>query len=55
VRVRGRGIKPAKGEPGDLLVTFDIVVPNELSDDERAAVEALAERLGGNPREELGV
>lgn len=55
VRVRGRGIKPAKGEPGDLLVTFDVVVPKELSADERAAVETLAENLGGNPREQLGV
>lgn len=55
VRVRGRGIQPAKGEPGDLLVTFDVVVPTELSDDQRAAVAALAEQLPQNPREKLGV
>jgi molecular chaperone DnaJ len=55
VRVRGRGIQPAKGEPGDLLVTFDVVVPSELTEDERKAVAALGEQLAGNPREQLGV
>jgi molecular chaperone DnaJ len=55
VRVRGRGIQPAKGDPGDLLATFDVVVPTELDDDQRAAVAALAERLPGNPREKLDV
>src|SRR6266540_4319262 len=55
VRVRGRGIKPARGEPGDLLVTFDVQVPSELSAEERAAVEALAQKLHENPREHLGV
>ena len=55
VRVRGRGIKPAKGDPGDLLVTFEVAVPTELSDEERAAIEALAEKLPANPRADLGV
>jgi len=55
VRVRGRGIRPAKGEAGDLLVTFDVVVPTQLTDEEREAVATLGERLGGNPREQLGV
>jgi len=55
VRVRGRGIHPAKGDPGDLLVTFDVVVPTALTDDQRAAVTALAEQLAENPRERLGV
>ncbi len=55
VRVRGRGIAPASGEPGDLVVTFDVVVPTELSDEGRAAMfdharwsrvfEMLCERL----------
>jgi molecular chaperone DnaJ len=55
VRVRGRGITPAKGDPGDLLVTFEVVVPKGLSKEERAAVEKLGEQLAGNPREHLGV
>jgi molecular chaperone DnaJ len=55
VRVRGRGIQPAKGDPGDLLVTFDVVVPTKLTDDQREAVASLGEQLAGNPREQLGV
>ena len=55
VRVRGRGIPRPSGDPGALLVTFDVVVPHELGDDTRAAIEQLATTLPGNPREHLGV
>jgi molecular chaperone DnaJ len=55
VRVRGRGITPAKGDPGDLMVTFEIVVPERLTADEREAIEAMAQKLSGNPRQHLGV
>ena len=55
VRVRGRGIARPSGDPGALLVTFDVVVPHELDDAGRAAVEQLAAALPGNPREHLGV
>ena len=40
-KVTGRGIAPAKGEPGDLLVTFDVEVPKHLTDEQRQAVETL--------------
>ena len=60
VRVRGRGIprpstKSGEVGPGALLVTFDVIVPQELDDDAKAAVEQLATALPGNPREHLGV
>ena len=55
VKVRGRGIVPAKGDPGDLLVRFEIVVPTKVDDEARAAIEALGEELAENPREHLGV
>lgn len=55
VRVRGRGIKPAKGDAGDLLVTFEVLVPKKLNADQRAAVEALAAKLDDDPRTHLGV
>lgn len=49
VRVRGRGVVTPKGK-GDLMVTFDIVVPKKLKKDARVAVEALADVLTENPR-----
>jgi molecular chaperone DnaJ len=55
VRVRGRGIDTGKGGPGDLLVTFDVVVPKKLDGAEKKAVEELGNVLTGNPREHLGV
>ena len=55
VRVRGKGIQRASGDPGALLVTFDVVVPTELSDEARKAIEELAAAIPGNPREHLGV
>ena len=55
MRVRGRGIPRASGDPGALLVTFDVIVPKELDDDAKAVVEQLAASLPGNPREHLGV
>ena len=38
-----------------LLVTFDVVVPKDISDEARKAVDELAAALPGNPREHLGV
>ena len=55
VRVRGKGIQRASGDPGALLVTFDVVVPTELDDEAKQAVEALATAMPSNPREFLGV
>ena len=55
VRVRGRGIERTPGSPGDLLVTFEVAVPQRLSAEERTAVEGLRDVFTGNPREHLGV
>ncbi len=52
VRVRGRGIETTAGT-GDLLVTFDVVIPPELSDSQREAVAALAEAFPDDPRADL--
>ena len=51
-RVKGRGV-PAKKGSGDLLVTVEVAVPSRLSDEERRAVEALAEVSTSSPREHL--
>ncbi len=49
-RVRGRGVETRKGK-GDLLVTIDVVVPQQLSKKEREAIEALAKVTDWSPRE----
>ena len=49
LRVRGRGIPHAE-RPGDLLLTVDVVVPTELNDAQRAALEAFAAATTGTPR-----
>ena len=51
-RVKGRGIATAKAT-GDLIVTVDVAVPSELSDDQRVAIEQLAAATTVNPRSAL--
>ena len=46
LRVKGRGV-PARSGAGDLLVKVQVVVPTELSDEQRSAVEALAQSADG--------
>jgi len=52
--VRGRGVPGGSGrngsKPGDLMVKVEVVVPTELSDEQRAAVESLAEVNEPAPR-----
>ena len=54
LRVRGRGVPGGSGrnggKPGDLLVKVEVVVPTELSEEQRAAVESLAEVTEPAPR-----
>ena len=53
LRLKGRGVKTSKAT-GDLLVTLDVVVPQNLSKEAKAAVEAFAEATKDeNPRENL--
>ncbi|MCZ7529556.1 MAG: molecular chaperone DnaJ [Acidimicrobiia bacterium] len=54
-RIRGRGVKPAKGKAGDLLARFEVAVPRKMPKAQKQAVEALAETITDNPREHLGV
>ncbi len=46
LRVRSHGV-PASSGSGDLLVTIDVTVPTGLDDEQRAAVDALADVLPG--------
>ncbi len=54
LRVRGRGVPAGSGrnagKPGDLLVKVEVIVPTELTDEQRAAVESLAAVTDDAPR-----
>ena len=53
-RVKGRGItttsKRTGTKTGDLIVTVDVVVPTELTDEQRGAIEQFAAATTVNPR-----
>jgi molecular chaperone DnaJ len=51
-RVRGKGIK-TKRKTGDLIVTVNVQVPDGLTDEQRTALEQLAEATTVNPRDSL--
>ncbi len=53
-RVRGQGA-PVQSGAGDLLVTVEVHVPTQLSDEERDAIEALGATMTASPRRHLGV
>jgi len=52
-RVRGRGVTGAKTQ-GDLFVTVEVVIPQNLSAEEREALEAYAALAVESPRAHLG-
>lgn len=53
-RLRGEGPPRKRGGNGDIRYRLEIAMPSELNDEQREAVDKLAETLnGGNPRAEL--
>jgi molecular chaperone DnaJ len=50
--VKGRGVATPKGT-GDLSVSVEVAVPAKLSDEERAAIEAMAAAATESPRQHL--
>lgn len=54
MRVRGKGARKPDGTMGDLLVTIDVKVPDDLSDEAKAALQEYAEKAHQtNPRDAL--
>ncbi|QDP98465.1 molecular chaperone DnaJ [Microlunatus elymi] len=54
LRVRGKGVGRRDGTHGDLLVTVEVVVPEELSEQAREALGTFATAAGvSNPRQAL--
>lgn len=52
LRVKGRGV-PAKSGTGNLLAKVQIVVPTDLSDEDKETLARIAEQRGGDPRADL--
>ena len=56
-RIKGRGVPKAKGRPGNLLVTVQIVVPRRLPKQAKALLQQYRDKFEAdfNPRADLGV
>lgn len=52
-RVRGKGVNPERGKQGDLLVTVEVAVPQNVSKDEKRLLEELAEHEAEDVRSHL--
>ncbi|QDU90777.1 Chaperone protein DnaJ [Pirellulimonas nuda] len=53
LRVRGHGVRPKSGEPGDLYVELQVVLPEGLTDEDRSQLVEIAGRHPENPRSTL--
>jgi len=53
LRARGKGVAKRDGQAGDLLVTLEVVVPDQLSDEARKALQTFAANTPGAGREQL--
>ncbi|MBO4207733.1 DnaJ C-terminal domain-containing protein [Micromonospora echinofusca] len=53
LRARGKGVVRKEGQAGDLLVTLEVVVPAQVSDEARAALETFAGHSPAASREHL--
>jgi molecular chaperone DnaJ len=53
LRVRGKGVTRRDGTKGNLLVAVEVVVPKQLSDEAREALEVYAATQADNPRAHL--
>lgn len=53
-RVRGKGVRGKDGKNGDLLVTVNVAVPQNMTDEQRDALQTYADLVAGeDPRKDL--
>ena len=50
IRIPGKGYKDGKGSRGDLVATVKVMVPKQLTDEEKSAFEELKKISSFNPR-----
>jgi DnaJ-class molecular chaperone len=53
LRVKGHGVRPKSGEPGDLYAVVEIMLPPNLSEEEQAWLAELGEKHPFDPRGDL--
>ena len=53
LRVKGHGVAPRNGAPGDLLAEIQIVLPKRISDADREAVRQIDQHYSQHPRSDL--
>lgn len=53
LRVRGHGVRPPRGEPGDLLVELQVTIPPDLSQEEREQIAEIVRKHNQSPRSGL--
>lgn len=53
LRIKGHGVRPRNGSPGDLFAEIQIVLPDRLTDEERRQLADISAAHPQNPRAEL--
>ncbi len=53
LRVKGHGVRGGSGPPGDLFAELQVELPADLSDADREAMAAVAEKYNDDPLTEL--
>ncbi|NTU77293.1 MAG: J domain-containing protein, partial [Alphaproteobacteria bacterium] len=54
LRLRGKGVKKARGGAGDMFVKLKIALPEPMSEDLADLIEKWAKKNAYNPRQKLG-
>jgi DnaJ-class molecular chaperone len=53
LRVKGQGVAPKSGEPGDLLAEVQIVLPKQMTEADRREIAKIDKKYPQNPRADL--
>ncbi|MFI4876214.1 MAG: DnaJ C-terminal domain-containing protein [Blastopirellula sp. JB062] len=53
LRIRGQGVKPKSGEPGDLYAELQITMPSQLDEQAKEAIRQLGKLYADDPRKDL--
>ncbi|QDS97782.1 DnaJ C-terminal domain-containing protein [Adhaeretor mobilis] len=53
LRAKGQGVQPTNGDPGDLYAELQIVLPEDISEEDRKTVAEVLGKYDQSPRDEL--